>query len=70
MVHTDSVGIFKMARKITQTSVAELLGVSPRVYTRLENGDAKIHNPELASAVQESRSAFRRGSEGARERAR
>ena len=30
----------RMARKLTQTRVAELLGVSPRVYTRWENGDA------------------------------
>lgn len=30
----------RKARKITQTRVAELLGVSPRVYTRWENGDA------------------------------
>jgi len=29
-----------MARKIAQTRVAELLGVSPRVYTRWENGHA------------------------------
>ena len=30
----------RTARKITQTRVAELLAVSPRVYTRWENGDA------------------------------
>jgi transcriptional regulator with XRE-family HTH domain len=30
----------RMARKITQTRVTELLTVSPRVYTRWENGDA------------------------------
>jgi transcriptional regulator with XRE-family HTH domain len=30
----------RTARKLTQTRVAELLGVSPRVYTRWENGDA------------------------------
>jgi transcriptional regulator with XRE-family HTH domain len=30
----------RTARKITQTRVAELLGVSPRAYTRWENGDA------------------------------
>jgi transcriptional regulator with XRE-family HTH domain len=30
----------RTARKVTQTRVAELLGVSPRVYTRWENGDA------------------------------
>ena len=30
----------RTARKATQTRVAELLGVSPRVYTRWENGDA------------------------------
>lgn len=30
----------RTARKITQTRVAQLLGVSPRVYTRWENGDA------------------------------
>jgi transcriptional regulator with XRE-family HTH domain len=30
----------RMARKVTQTRVAELLNVSPRVYTRWENGDA------------------------------
>jgi transcriptional regulator with XRE-family HTH domain len=37
-----------MARKITQTRVAELLGVSPRVYTRWENGDA---TPLFGTAV-------------------
>ena len=30
----------RLARKVTQTRVAELLGISPRVYTRWENGDA------------------------------
>jgi transcriptional regulator with XRE-family HTH domain len=30
----------RVARKVTQTRVAELLGISPRVYTRWENGDA------------------------------
>jgi transcriptional regulator with XRE-family HTH domain len=30
----------RTARKMTQTRVAELLGISPRVYTRWENGDA------------------------------
>ena len=30
----------RTARKLTQTRMAELLGVSPRVYTRWENGDA------------------------------
>lgn len=30
----------RKARKLTQTRVAELLGVRPRVYTRWENGDA------------------------------
>jgi transcriptional regulator with XRE-family HTH domain len=30
----------RTARKITQTRVAQLLGVRPRVYTRWENGDA------------------------------
>ena len=30
----------RTARKLTQTLVAELFGVSPRVYTRWENGDA------------------------------
>ena len=30
----------RTARKLTQTRVAELLAVSPRVYTRWENGDA------------------------------
>jgi DNA-binding XRE family transcriptional regulator len=30
----------RMARKVTQTRLAELLGASPRVYTRWENGDA------------------------------
>jgi transcriptional regulator with XRE-family HTH domain len=30
----------RMARKVTQTRVAEMLAVSPRVYTRWENGDA------------------------------
>ncbi|MCC7342226.1 MAG: helix-turn-helix transcriptional regulator [Bryobacterales bacterium] len=30
----------RTARNITQTRVAELLVVSPRVYTRWENGDA------------------------------
>ena len=39
---------FRMARKITQTRVAELLTVSPRVYTRWENGDAV---PRFATVV-------------------
>ena len=30
----------RKARRLTQTRVAELLGVSPRVYTRWENGGA------------------------------
>lgn len=30
----------RSSRKLTQARVAELLGVSPRVYTRWENGDA------------------------------
>jgi len=30
----------RTARKLTQTRMAELLEVSPRVYTRWENGDA------------------------------
>ena len=30
-------------RKITQTRLAELVGVSPRVYNRWENGDATPH---------------------------
>ena len=30
----------RTACKLTQTRMAELLGVSPRVYTRWENGDA------------------------------
>jgi transcriptional regulator with XRE-family HTH domain len=30
----------RTARKVTQTRVAELLNVSPRVYTRWENGGA------------------------------
>jgi transcriptional regulator with XRE-family HTH domain len=30
----------RSARKLTQARVAELLDVSPRVYTRWENGDA------------------------------
>lgn len=30
----------RTARKVTQTRVAEMLSVSPRVYTRWENGDA------------------------------
>ncbi len=30
----------RAARKLTQTRVAELLGVNPRVYTHWENGDA------------------------------
>ena len=38
----------RTARKITQTRVAELLGVSPRVYTRWENGDA---TPLFATVV-------------------
>ena len=37
---TDLPQRLRTARKITQTRVAELLGVSPRVYTRWENGDA------------------------------
>ncbi len=38
----------RTARKITQTRVAELLTVSPRVYTRWENGDAV---PQFATVV-------------------
>ena len=38
----------RMARKITQTRVAELLAVSPRVYTRWENGNA---TPQFATFV-------------------
>ncbi len=38
----------RKARKLTQTRVAELLGVSPRVYTRWENGDA---TPLLGTVV-------------------
>jgi transcriptional regulator with XRE-family HTH domain len=38
----------RMARKITQTRVAELLAVSPRVYTRWENGGA---TPQFATVV-------------------
>ena len=38
----------RTARKITQTRVAELLAVSPRVYTRWENGDA---TPQFATVV-------------------
>ena len=30
-------------RKITQTRLSELIGVSPRVYNRWENGDATPH---------------------------
>jgi transcriptional regulator with XRE-family HTH domain len=33
----------RMARKLTQTRVAELLGVAPRVYTRWESGNATPH---------------------------
>lgn len=38
----------RMARKVTQTRVAELLGVSPRVYTRWESGGA---TPVFATVV-------------------
>ena len=38
----------RTARKLTQTRVAELLGVSPRVYTRSEIGDA---TPLLGAVV-------------------
>lgn len=38
----------RTARKITQTRAAELLAVSPRVYTRWENGDA---TPQFATVV-------------------
>jgi len=38
----------RTARKLTQARVAELLGVSPRVYTRWENGDA---TPMFATVV-------------------
>jgi transcriptional regulator with XRE-family HTH domain len=38
----------RTARKFTQTRVAELLGVSPRVYTRWENGDA---TPQFGTVV-------------------
>jgi transcriptional regulator with XRE-family HTH domain len=30
----------RSSRKLTQSRLAELLGISPRVYTRWENGDA------------------------------
>jgi len=73
----------RTARKITQTRVAELLGVSPRVYTRWENGDATPlfgtegnqrrcphPQPGVAPPVQEGRSALGRRSEGAGDRAR
>ena len=33
----------RTARKVTQTRVAEMLAVSPRVYTRWETGDAVPH---------------------------
>jgi len=33
----------RMARKLTQTRLAELLGVSPRVYSRWETGDVTPH---------------------------
>ena len=38
----------RMACKITQTRVAELLAVSPRAYTRRENGDVV---PQFATVV-------------------
>ena len=38
----------RTARKLTQTRVAELLGVSPRVYHRWESGGA---TPLLATVV-------------------
>lgn len=38
----------RTARRITQTRVAELLAISPRVYTRWENGDA---TPQFATVV-------------------
>lgn len=38
----------RTACKITQARVAELLAVSPRVYTRWENGDA---TPQFATVV-------------------
>ena len=86
----------RSARKLTQTRLAELLQVSPRVYSRWETDDVtphfdtivriaellevslddlagrkesqappKIRQPRVAPALSESRSAVRRGSEGA-----
>jgi transcriptional regulator with XRE-family HTH domain len=34
---------FREKRKLTQTRLAELIGVSPRVYNRWENGEATPH---------------------------
>ena len=38
----------RTARKLTQTRMAELLEVSPRVYTRWDNGDS---TPQLGTIV-------------------
>jgi transcriptional regulator with XRE-family HTH domain len=38
----------RTARKLTQTRMAELLEVSPRVYTRWDNGDA---TPQFGTVV-------------------
>ncbi|WP_075185755.1 helix-turn-helix domain-containing protein [Teredinibacter haidensis] len=39
----DQLKELREQRKITQTRLAELIGVSPRVYNRWENGDAVPH---------------------------
>jgi len=39
----DKLKELRELRKVTQTRLAELIGVSPRVYNRWENGDAIPH---------------------------
>lgn len=42
----------RMERKLTQTRIAELLGVSIRVYHRWENGDATPHLDTLVKIAE------------------
>ncbi|MEL7475721.1 MAG: helix-turn-helix transcriptional regulator [Cyanobacteria bacterium J06555_12] len=42
----------RQERKITQTRLAELLGISQRVYTRWENGNAKPHFDSLVKLAE------------------
>lgn len=42
---------YREQRKITQKRLAELVGVSPRVYNRWENGDATPHWDSILKIV-------------------